>query len=70
MQRNYIPVASAKQEFKKWTSILLSCRGLSQNVYCVKQTISSIRGNRSNILPLKYIHFSFQLVISLLYMYH
>jgi len=36
IQRNYIPVASAKQVFKKVTSILLTCTHLSQNVYCVK----------------------------------
>ena len=36
IQRKYIPVASAKQVFKKGTSILLTCIHLSQNVNCVK----------------------------------
>jgi len=36
IQRNYIPVTSAKQVFKKGISILLTCTRLSQNVYCVK----------------------------------
>jgi len=36
IQRNYITVGSAKQVFKKGTSIPLTYTHLSQNVYCVK----------------------------------
>ena len=52
IQRNYLPVASAKRVFKKETPILLTRTRLSQNVYCVKWTMSAIRGNRSIFLPL------------------
>jgi hypothetical protein len=47
MQRNYIPVTSVKQTVKNQTSILLICIRLSQNIYCVKRTMSAIRGNKS-----------------------
>jgi len=49
------------------TSIALTYTHLSRNVYRAKWTVSAIRGNRSNILPLQYIHFNFQPVFSLHY---
>jgi len=69
IQRNYTTVASAKQVFKKGTSTLLTCTCHTQNVYCVKWTISAIRGNISNPLPFQYIYFYFQPVLFFLDMY-
>jgi len=70
IQRNHIHVASAKQVFKNRTPIELTCTRLSQNVCCVKWTVSAIMGNSSNLQPLQYIHFTFKVVIFLLYMYN
>jgi len=39
----------------------------SQNVYRVKWTMSTIRGNRSKLLPLQYTHFNFQPLLTLQY---
>jgi len=69
IQRHYIPVASAKQVFKKEASILLTCTHLLQNIDCVKWTMSAIRGNISNLLPLQYIHINFHPIFSLQYTY-
>ena len=57
IQTYYIPVASDKQAFKKGTSLILKPTRLFQNTYYVKGTMSGIRGNRSNIVPLQYIQF-------------
>ena len=66
----YIPIASAKCVFKNGPSVPLICICLSQNTYCVKRTMSAIRGNGFKILPPQYTHFNFKPVFSLLYTYH
>lgn len=64
-QRLYTSVASYKQVFNKGTSIPLTCTYLPQNLKCVKKNMFSIKGNRSNLLPLQYVHFIFQPVLTL-----
>jgi len=52
IQRNYIPVASAKIVFKKGPSVLLTCTYLSQNIYlllpCSRVLLEKLTGSAAS----------------------